>query len=373
MPAFPAFPDEAADKAQFKKLYAEFKDLYANSKEVDPIIEVAEKLYKIAPKAFGKRSQQYAVVTYNVANLYDEKGGTTNNADEKHALDLYKKYFRLLDRLKTPKDKNYINQYLKFVTTEQNVKLLKSDFDLTRKILTIANKSDMTELEIADLEYYISRLKNTFKYRKTMRPILEHAYKVLLKERGPDHLKAGVILLLLAEHEALEKRPYINDLERLQAQYEKPLPKVEAKYLEALRIFKKNGEKGKASANTAKRMLAQLYYDQHQSEKAKKYHQTSPTLKTREQKNHLFPIVRVPPQYPTLAIQNNLEGIVLLEFTVDKQGNTKDILVIETSHIIFKNTAIRAVSNYKYKPIIVDGEPVEVNGVRVTIELQFAK
>ena len=69
----------------------------------------------------------------------------------------------------------------------------------------------------------------------------------------------------------------------------------------------------------------------------------------------------------------NLEGIVLLEFTVDKQGNTKDILVIETSHIIFKNTAIRAVSNYKYKPIIVDGEPVEVNGVRVTIELQFAK
>ncbi len=70
-----AHADEATDKAEFKKLYAEFNDLYANSEAIDPIIVVAEQLYDLAPIVYGKNSKTHGVVTYNLASLYDEKGG----------------------------------------------------------------------------------------------------------------------------------------------------------------------------------------------------------------------------------------------------------------------------------------------------------
>ncbi|MEZ5758812.1 MAG: hypothetical protein R3D86_11380 [Emcibacteraceae bacterium] len=69
-----AFADEAADKAEFQKLYAQFNDLYANSEDLDPIIEVAEKVYELAPRVYGRDSNEYAITTYNLATLYDARG-----------------------------------------------------------------------------------------------------------------------------------------------------------------------------------------------------------------------------------------------------------------------------------------------------------
>ena len=43
-----AFADEADDKAEFTRLYAEFNELYANSEDLDPIIDVAEKLLSVS-------------------------------------------------------------------------------------------------------------------------------------------------------------------------------------------------------------------------------------------------------------------------------------------------------------------------------------
>ena len=101
----PVNADQVADKAEFKKLYAEFSDLFANSEAIEPIIEIAEKLYSLSPLAYGKNSNNTAVVTYNLATLYDEKGGETNSEDEKRASELYKEYFTILDGQKKPLDK----------------------------------------------------------------------------------------------------------------------------------------------------------------------------------------------------------------------------------------------------------------------------
>ncbi len=79
-----------------------------------------------------------------------------------------------------------------------------------------------------------------------------------------------------------------------------------------------------------------------------------------------LPIVKVAAVYPRRAQQRGIEGWVLLEFTVSKQGTTKDIRVIdsEPKSKIFHRAAIKAVAKFKYKPRTEDGKPIEVPGVR---------
>jgi len=84
-----------------------------------------------------------------------------------------------------------------------------------------------------------------------------------------------------------------------------------------------------------------------------------------------LPIVRVNPQYPSRASENGIEGFVTVSFTVSPEGTTTDVIVVESSHKMFERSAVKAAGKYKYKPRVVDGEPVQVLGVRVRIEFQL--
>ncbi|MGB7216772.1 MAG: TonB family protein [Gammaproteobacteria bacterium] len=77
-----------------------------------------------------------------------------------------------------------------------------------------------------------------------------------------------------------------------------------------------------------------------------------------------LPIVKVQPVYPQRAAQRGLEGYVIVEFTVTRTGTTKDIRVVESTNPIFDKPAMDAAAKFKYKPRVINGEPVEVPGVR---------
>ncbi|MCG8533675.1 MAG: energy transducer TonB, partial [Pseudomonadales bacterium] len=67
-----------------------------------------------------------------------------------------------------------------------------------------------------------------------------------------------------------------------------------------------------------------------------------------------------------------IEGYVILEFTVTKNGSVKDPVVIEAyPERIFNSTAMKAALKFKYKPRIVDGEPVDVAGVQNKLTFQI--
>ena len=85
-----------------------------------------------------------------------------------------------------------------------------------------------------------------------------------------------------------------------------------------------------------------------------------------------MPIVQVAPQYPRRAQQRGLEGWVTLEFVVTRQGTVRDPVVIESSSSIFERAALEAVQRFRYRPRVIDGEPVDVPGVqfRITFELE---
>ena len=86
-----------------------------------------------------------------------------------------------------------------------------------------------------------------------------------------------------------------------------------------------------------------------------------------------LPIVKVAPQYPRRALSRGIQGYVIVEYTVTKQGTVKDPVIIEEEPAaIFNDAAIKSVLRYKYKPRVVKGEPIEVPGVRtkITFELE---
>ena len=86
-----------------------------------------------------------------------------------------------------------------------------------------------------------------------------------------------------------------------------------------------------------------------------------------------LPIVKVAPIYPRRAQTRGIEGYVLLEFVVTRTGAVRNPVVIESKPPgIFDRSAIAAALKFKYKPKVVNGEPIDVAGVknRITFELQ---
>ena len=69
-------------------------------------------------------------------------------------------------------------------------------------------------------------------------------------------------------------------------------------------------------------------------------------------------------KYPQEAIDQNLSGKVLLQFTVTKEGDVKDVKVLRGVNEILDNEAIRVVeSSPKWEAGTLKGTPVAVNYV----------
>jgi protein TonB len=82
------------------------------------------------------------------------------------------------------------------------------------------------------------------------------------------------------------------------------------------------------------------------------------------------PIVRIEPKYPIQAARDGKEGYVILSFTINKIGGVEDVKVLEAKpKRVFDKEAKRALRKWKYKPKVVDGEPLRQTGL--TVQLDF--
>ena len=85
-----------------------------------------------------------------------------------------------------------------------------------------------------------------------------------------------------------------------------------------------------------------------------------------------LPIIKVAPIYPRRAQTRGIEGHVLVEFIVMTTGAVRNPVVIDAKPPgIFDQAAIQAALRFKYKPEVVNGEPVEVEGVRNLIKFEL--
>jgi periplasmic protein TonB len=70
-------------------------------------------------------------------------------------------------------------------------------------------------------------------------------------------------------------------------------------------------------------------------------------------------IRRIQPAYPPLARQARIQGTVILHALISKDGSIENLTLV-SGHPMLAPAAIEAVKQWKYKPYLLNGEPVEV-------------
>src|ERR1700719_2806020 len=77
---------------------------------------------------------------------------------------------------------------------------------------------------------------------------------------------------------------------------------------------------------------------------------------------------KVQPVYPPLARQTRISGTVRLHALISKSGTVESLEVL-SGHPLLVRAAMDAVQQWKYKPTLLNGEPVEVD---TTIDVIFS-
>lgn len=68
---------------------------------------------------------------------------------------------------------------------------------------------------------------------------------------------------------------------------------------------------------------------------------------------------RVQPVYPVMAKATHAEGTVLLHAIIGRDGRIENLRVV-SGHALLNQAAIEAVSQWKFRPYILNGSPIEV-------------
>jgi protein TonB len=74
---------------------------------------------------------------------------------------------------------------------------------------------------------------------------------------------------------------------------------------------------------------------------------------------------RVQPDYPTLARQVRVQGQVVLRAIISREGTIENLQVL-SGHPMLVQAAVNAVRQWRYRPYVLNGEPVEVE-TQVTV------
>lgn len=69
---------------------------------------------------------------------------------------------------------------------------------------------------------------------------------------------------------------------------------------------------------------------------------------------------KVVPDYPLIAKISGIQGDVKLHAFVDRNGNIRSLTVLGTPPPVLAKAALEAVQQWRYRPYLLNGEPVEI-------------
>ena len=81
-------------------------------------------------------------------------------------------------------------------------------------------------------------------------------------------------------------------------------------------------------------------------------------------------IHRVQPDYPPIARSARVQGEVILAAVISKDGTIEHLRVLK-GHPLLVNAALTAVQQWRYRPYVLNGEPIEVE-TQVTVNFVLA-
>ena len=95
---------------------------------------------------------------------------------------------------------------------------------------------------------------------------------------------------------------------------------------------------------------------------------SSPSIRVSERA--LQPIAQPPPVYPTMARMARVQGPVVMQVVIDKAGAVASVRVV-SGHPMLQEAARDAVQQWRYRPYLLNREPVEVE-TTVTVNFQLS-
>jgi len=78
---------------------------------------------------------------------------------------------------------------------------------------------------------------------------------------------------------------------------------------------------------------------------------------------------RLEPEYPPLAVAAQIQGVVILEATVNEEGTVMDVRILRSVHPLLDREADRVVRQWRYSPVVLNDIPVPFI---LTVTLSFA-
>ena len=81
-------------------------------------------------------------------------------------------------------------------------------------------------------------------------------------------------------------------------------------------------------------------------------------------------IYRVQPEYPALAKLARIQGSVALRAVISKQGTIENLQAVSGPPLLIK-AAVDAVRQWRYRPYVLNGDPVEVD-TQITVNFTLS-
>ena len=83
----------------------------------------------------------------------------------------------------------------------------------------------------------------------------------------------------------------------------------------------------------------------------------------------LVPIFMVQPIYPFVAVVKEIEGYVLIQFSVSENGSVSDVVILDSEpRYTFDDAALSAIRKFRFTPREVGGDPITAE----QIQMRFA-
>jgi protein TonB len=79
---------------------------------------------------------------------------------------------------------------------------------------------------------------------------------------------------------------------------------------------------------------------------------------------------KILPTYPPLARSARIQGVVVLQAVISKQGGIENLRVL-SGHPMLAPAAIEAVRQWRYRPYVLNNEAVEVE-TQITVNFSLA-
>lgn len=85
------------------------------------------------------------------------------------------------------------------------------------------------------------------------------------------------------------------------------------------------------------------------------------------------PISKKPPAYPRRALDRALEGDCTVIYTVTREGRVKDPQIVDGAcdDPLFERPSLNAATSFRYQPRLINGQPVDVPGIRNTFRYRI--